>query len=209
MLDAVGAMQVGAEAVERGREVGPPETTGRPAAQVVAQRLQVLGVVREAGREARDGRGHRIHVGGRRVARGVVGERAVGRLEQAQSVGVALELEPDRVGGDVGRRLEPAPGEGMGARPVDEVAPEVGVVEIADAVVAEEVGVRGDHDPARAVLADREQGSAGGRRGRRRARQHARCSAGRERAGAVEADVRDAGQEVGAEAAVAELCQDP
>ena len=89
-------------------------------------------------------------------------------------------------------------GEGGLGDPVDEVEPELLVVELADAVVAEQVGVGGDGDPAGAVLGDRRQRRARDRGGPVRAGDHPRAVVGVQGAGAVEAGSRDPGERVGA-----------
>ena len=71
------------------------------------------------------------------------------------------------------------------------------MVEIADAVVAEEVGVGEHRDPAGAVLGDRGQRGAGGVGGLVGAGDHPAAVGERDRPGAVEAGLADAGQEVG------------
>ena len=134
---------------ERG-EVGlarsrrPPTRAGRRPTAV-----EVVGLVREARRERLDRGGHRVDVGagaGRGRRRGA--SAPSGCLQQAQRVGRARAARatpgPRRRRGGPRR---PARREGVAARPSGRGSPQRRVVELADAVVAEEVGV-GEHDDA-------------------------------------------------------------
>ena len=121
---------------------------------------------------------------------------AVGLLSGAELLDRLLQLAPARVG------LSGGVGDGLNARerrlggPVDEVEPERLVVELADAVVAEEVGV-GEHDDApRAVLHHGGERGAGRRGGREGAGDHLAAVAQGERPGAVEAGALDPGEQV-------------
>ena len=86
---------------------------------------------------------------------------------------------------------------GLGG-PIDEVQPEGLVVELADAVVAEEVGVGEDDDAAGAVLCDGRDGRARTGRGGEGAGEDVAAVVEGERAGAVEAGLVHAGEEVDA-----------
>ena len=72
------------------------------------------------------------------------------------------------------------------------------MVELGDAVVAEQVGVGEHDDPAGAVVGDRGERRVGDRGGRLGAGDHPGAVARAERAGAVEAGCGDPGEEVGA-----------
>jgi hypothetical protein len=79
---------------------------------------------------------------------------------------------------------------------VDDVQPQVLVVVVSDAVVAEEVGVGGHDDPSRAKLGGREQRRVGRRRGGGSARQRSCAVVQLKPAGAVEARAVDAREQV-------------
>ncbi len=82
MLDAVAALEVGAEALEASGEVGLREAAGPPGGQVVPDGVEVGRLVREMVPEARDRRGDRVDLRGRRRRIGVLAQRAVGRLQE-------------------------------------------------------------------------------------------------------------------------------
>ena len=158
MLDAVAAIRLGVEGLDGADEVGLGEAGADPGAEVLAEGVDVLALVQEVAGEARDGAGDLLRELGE--ARGVVlggVDGAVGLLGGAKLLDRLLELCPARVGArrGVGDRLDAGEG-GLGG-PVDEVQPEGLVVELADAVVAEEVGIREDGDAAIAVLGDRDE----------------------------------------------------
>ena len=133
-------------------------------AEVGAQGLDVFALVREVAGEAADrGAGVLDQLG--QAGAVVLGQvdRAVRLLGRPQLLDGLLERGPMAVGG--GRRV----GDGLQAAecglggPIDEVQPEGLVVELADAVVAEEVGVGEDDDAAGAVLCDGRDGRRAGR----------------------------------------------
>ena len=197
VLDAVATVLLGAEGLGGAHEVGLGEPGVRPGAEVVAERADVVVLVGEVGREALRGVGDRageVLGAGGVVLRGV--DRAVGLLHRAQLLDGLLELGPGGVGlgGRVGEGVDAAE---RGLRgPVHEVEPQRLVVELADAVVAEQVGVGEDGDVPVAVPGDRGEGCAGRAGGVRGAGEHAGAVGERERAGAVEAGAVHAGEEV-------------
>ncbi len=87
---------------------------------------------------------------------------ALGLLQQAQRVGLVAQALP----GDVAsRRRHDRLGLGAKGRqgdPVEQVQPQLQVVELAQGVVAEQVGVGGHDHPALAVTHGGEQAGAGG-----------------------------------------------
>jgi hypothetical protein len=112
--------------------------------------VEVVALVGEARHQPLDRRRHRLDVGAGLVARAL--HRTVGLLEDAQGVGCALERVPGGIAPRRRRRvLERLRERGLGD-PVHEVEPELLVVELADAVVAEQVGVPQYGDAAGAML---------------------------------------------------------
>ena len=89
---------------------------------------------------------------------------ALGFLQQAQRVGLIAQLLPgDVLAGGRDQRLRLG-AEGRQGDPVEQVQPELQVVELAQHVVAEQVGVGGHDHPARAVPQSDEQRRARGMR---------------------------------------------
>ncbi len=85
-------------------------------------------------------------------------DRAVGLLHQAELRDRVAQVGPQRVvGGGGADGCLGASERGLGG-PVDEVQPQAAVVEVVDAVIAEEVGIGEDDDAAISVLGNRRQG---------------------------------------------------
>ena len=165
VLDPVLAVLLGMEGVGRGVEVGLAEVRRLPGGEVRGERREVGGLVGEARRQSASTSAAIAAVSSAVRARSCL-ERSTepsGSWVSRSSATAVLQRQPVRVGGGLGgagsaRRR----GEGRAGGPVDEVEPEGCVVEVADAVVAEEVGVGEHRDPAGAVLGDRRQRGARG-----------------------------------------------
>ncbi len=142
MTDAVLAMELGAEGLGRAAEVRLCESGVGPGDEVGGDGVDVIGLVGEVRLEALRSAGDRVDELPK--ASGVLGggvDGPVRLLAKAQLGDRGLELEPVGLR-DNGWLLELAVGgEGVGADPVGEVDPEGFVIEVGDAVVAEEVGV--------------------------------------------------------------------
>ena len=213
MLDPVAAVALWPEGLDRAHEVGLLEPAGRPPAQVLAERLDVCRLMREVGLEALRRGGDR---GDQLVEAGAIvdGEidRAVGLLGDPQLLHRGLQLPPGRIvlGGRVRERVGAA--EARLGGPVGEVDPQRLVVELADAVVAEQVRVGQHDDPPLAVLHHRRERGAGRRSRVVGASDRAGAVVQRQRPGAIEAcavhprQQVDAGVPVGG---VAELGEHP
>ena len=203
VLDPVAPVALGAEGLERAVEGGLGEAAVGPGEQVGAEHVYVFVLMGKAGLQRLGRLGDR---GGQvaqllRVVRGGV-DGAVGGLGQAQLLDRRAQPGPGRVGGRRGGGGRRGAGEGGLGDPVDEVQPQLLVVELVDAVVAEEVGVGGDDDPSGAVLGDRRQRRAWDRGALVRPGDHPGAVRGVQGAGAVEAGAADAGERVGAGATV-------
>ncbi len=143
--------------------------------------------MREARRQSADRLDHRRHAGAH--LRDVVPlevDLTLGLLQAAQCVGLVAQALP----GGVARRLRDdrlrVGTERRQRRPVDQVVPELQVVEVVDVVVAEEVRVGDDHHATHAVAGRRQEPGLGRLRLVARA-QHDRAGlVGDERPGAVE-----------------------
>ena len=146
--------------------------------------------MREARHELLDRLRHRGHVAAGRVRIGVAEQRAVGRLEQRERVGLVAQPHPRRrVLGSVSVALvEHRPAAAGGRRgPVTQVQPQRAVVELVDAVVAEQVGVGEHDDPPLPVRRGHDQRGSRDRRRRVRAREHDGAVAARDRRRPVQA----------------------
>jgi hypothetical protein len=172
MLDPVGAHQLGAELPERAREVRLAEV---PRSQILERGLQILGVLWEPRRELLDRVPHCLDVAARGVRIRVGEQSAVWGLEQCERVRLVAQPNPRRVVlGAVPVALgpdRPGPAFWLG-RPVAEVQPQRAVIELAKAVIAEQIRVAEHDHPAGAVGGRDDQRRARGRRCPVCAREH-------------------------------------
>ena len=199
MLDPVATIALRPERLDRAQEVGGAEPGADPLVQILAERRDVVALMGEVPQQRlralldrRDqlAQPRLVGAGGvDRAVRGLVGPQLLDRVANLLPGGIGRGggLDPlarraeGRLGGEVG-----------------EVDPERLVVELVDAVVAEEVGVGEHHDPAGAVPGHRRQRRRRRSSARRGPRDHPRAVGERQGAGAVEAGIGDAGERIGA-----------
>ncbi len=127
---------------------------------------QVLTVMREVGGETLDRRNDPLEVRRRGARVGVGIERAVRSLEPCECVDLIAQLGPRGIGRRPVARRAVSTGACGRASPMHDVEPQRAVVEVAEAIVAEQVGVAEHDDPSVAVVGGDDQRCAR-RRGRR------------------------------------------